>query len=67
MDISLSVKYALVKTNKKSKELAKGINVTGPYVSAISNGHKQAGIDFIVKCALFFDMKVSEFIALGEE
>lgn len=66
MDISLSIKYALVKTNKKSKDLAKGINVTGPYISSISNGHKPASIDFIVKCALFFNMKVSEFIALGE-
>lgn len=66
MDISLSIKYALVKTNTKSKDLAKGINVTEPYVSSIANGHKPASIDFIVKCALFFKMKVSEFIALGE-
>ena len=66
MDISLSIKYALVKTSMKSKDLASGINVTGPYISAVANGHKPASIDFIVKCALFFNMKVSEFIALGE-
>jgi len=66
MDISLSIKYALVKTNKKSKELAKGINVTEPYVSAIANGHKPPSFDFVVKCALFFNMKLSEFVALGE-
>ncbi len=67
MNISLSLKYALVKTGTKAKDLANGINVTNVYISAVANGRKTAGIDFIVKCSFFFGMKVSEFIALGEE
>jgi transcriptional regulator with XRE-family HTH domain len=67
MNIPLSIKYALVKRSKKQKELAASLNVTGSYISAVAAGSKRPSFDFVIKCSLFFNMKVSEFIALGEE
>jgi len=67
MNIPLSIKYALVKHSKKQKELATTLNVTPAYISAVAAGTKKPSLDFVIKCSLFFKMKVSEFIALGEE
>ena len=67
MNIPLSIKYALVKNNSKQKDLAANLNVTGAYISAVAAGKKRPSLDFIVKCAMFFNMKLSEFIALGED
>jgi len=67
MNIPESLEKAYKATKTKQVELAAGINVTKSYVSAIETGVKTAPIGFIVKCSLFFKMKVSEFIALGEE
>lgn len=67
MNIPLSIKYALVKKERKQKELAANLNVTGSYISAVASGSKRPSLDFIIKCAMFFNMKLSEFIALGEE
>ncbi|MBV1928628.1 MAG: helix-turn-helix transcriptional regulator [Gammaproteobacteria bacterium] len=67
MNIPTSLEKAYNLKDKKQVQLAAGINVTKSYVSAIETSIKPAPIGFIVKCALFFNMKVSEFIALGEE
>ena len=67
MNIPLSIKYALVKKDRKQKELAANLNVTGAYISAVASGSKRPSLDFIVKCAMFFNMKLSEFIKLGED
>ena len=67
MNIPLSIKYALVKKDRKQKELAANLNVTGAYISAVAGGTKRPSLDFIVKCAMFFDMNLSEFIKLGED
>ncbi len=67
MNIPTSLEKAYNLKDKKQVQLAAGINVTKAYVSAIETSKKPAPIGFIVKCALFFNMKVSEFIALGEE
>ena len=66
MNIPESLEKAYKATQTKQVNLAAGINVTRSYVSAIERSIKPAPIGFIVKCALFFNMKVSEFIALGE-
>ena len=67
MNIPESLEQAYKLKERKQIQLAAGINVTRSYVSAIENSVKPAPIGFIVKCALFFNMKVSEFIALGED
>lgn len=67
MNIPESLEKAYKLRETKQIKLAAGINVTRSYVSAIERSVKQAPIGFIVKCALFFNMKVSEFIALGED
>lgn len=67
MNIPESLEKAYKLRDTKQTKLAAGINVTRSYVSAIENSVKPAPIGFIIKCALFFNMKVSEFIALGEE
>lgn len=67
MNIPLSIRYALIKKSRKQKDLASSLNVTPAYVSAVTSGVKRPSFDFVIKCAMFFNMKVSEFIALGEE
>ena len=67
MNIPKSLKAAYELRDKKQKDLASGINTTNSYVSAIERSIKQAPIGFIQKCANFFDMKVSDFIKLGED
>ena len=67
MNIPLSIKYALVKEGRKQKELAANLNVTRAYISAVASGSKRPSLDFVFKCAMFFKMKTSVFIALGEE
>lgn len=67
MNIPESLEKAYKLKDKKQISLAAGINVTRSYVSAIENSVKPAPIGFIVKCAAFFNMKVSEFIKLGED
>lgn len=67
MNVSESLKKAYLKTNTNQTELAKGINVTKSYVSAIENAVKSAPIGFIQKASNFFEIPVSEFIKLGEE
>lgn len=67
MNIPLSIKYALVKNNNKQKDLAANLNVTGAYISAVAAGDKRPSLDFVFKCSMFFNMKLSEFIALGED
>jgi transcriptional regulator with XRE-family HTH domain len=67
MNISESLKGCYQKFNSNQVSLAKGINVTKSYVSAIERADKSAPIGFIVKCSNYFGIKVSEFIAMGEE
>lgn len=67
MNISKSLKKAYKLKGTNQTDLAAGINVTKSYVSAIERNVKTAPIGFIVKVALHLDMKVSEFIKLGEE
>ena len=67
MNIPQSLEKAYKLKDKKQVQLAAGINVTKSYVSAIETSIKPAPIGFIQKCAVFFDMKLSEFIALGED
>lgn len=66
MDIGKSIKVALALKGMRSKELAQALGVTQPTVStmcyrATSSGH------MLIRLADAFGMKVSEFVALGED
>ena len=65
MNISKSVKIALAKNEKSMIWLAEQLGVTRQQASVLANKN---GLNTknIEKLAAAFDMKVSEFIALGE-
>lgn len=67
MDISKSLKLALIKNDITSRELARHINVSEQWLSRIRTGHEQASMKLVLKLADYFDLSVSEFIALGEK
>lgn len=65
MNLEKSLRSALFKNNKKINDVAIGLNVTYQHASRWCNGGNIT-INNLKKLADFFDMKLSEFIALGE-
>ena len=65
MNISKSINIALAEREILKKELAEGIGVTPVAISNICSSRTCSG-KMLIKLADFFDMKVSEFVALGE-
>jgi hypothetical protein len=65
MNIKKSVKIALINADKRQGWLANKVGMTDPALSTMlsTNRPHSSAID---KLAAAFDMKVSEFIALGE-
>ncbi len=66
MDIATSTRVGLGRVNRKRPWLAKEIKTSTSYVHQICTG-KKVGIDRIQELAGVFDVKVSVFIAWGEE
>ena len=66
MNVGKSIKVALAKKDMSQAALAKKMGLTHTWVSALANKPK-ASTATIEALALQFDMKVSEFLALGEE
>lgn len=66
MNIGKSIKVALALRSKRSKDLAKALGVTNPTVSTMCTRETASG-QMLIKLATAFDMKVSEFVALGED
>ena len=65
MNISTSIRLALANKNKKAKDLAEGMGVKPQQISNWRKSGRMSA-DNIRAMAKFFDMSVSEFIALGE-
>ena len=65
MNIKKSVKIALAKADKRQGWLAKELGMKDATLSSILHVNKPSSAN-INKLAGAFDMKVSEFIALGE-
>ena len=67
MDSGKSIRVALAKSNFKNKWLAGEMGVKPQYITNLCNGDATLGIKGIVKVSGIFGVKVSEFIAWGED
>jgi len=65
MDTSRSLRYCLADRGMKKKELAHILGVTPVTVTKLVQ-HKSCSHKMLNRLAAVFDMKVSEFVALGE-
>ena len=66
MNIGKSIKVALAVKGMKAKDLASTLGVTAPTVSSMCIRETASG-QMLIMLARSFDMKVSEFVALGED
>lgn len=66
MNVGKSIKVALAKREMNQADLAEKMKASRPYISQLA-GREHAGMGTVVLLADAFDMKVSEFIALGED
>jgi len=65
MNIGRSINVALAKKDMKKVDLVNAFGWSSAYVSRICKS-PEMGMGSVQKLAEFFDMQVSEFIALGE-
>ncbi len=65
MNLKKSLIIALAKNEKTGKELAENIGVTEGTITNMKQGRNQ-NMETVKKIAEYFEMSVSEFIALGE-
>ncbi|MGL4317118.1 MAG: helix-turn-helix domain-containing protein [Pseudomonas sp.] len=66
MNLGKSIKVALAKAGKNQHELAEQMGLSFRFVNRMANS-KTAKMATAEKFATVFGMKVSEFIAIGEE
>lgn len=66
MNIGKSLKMALLKNDMEQSDLAEKIGIHQSNISKISCG-KTITTETLSRLAVAFDMKVSEFIAIGED
>lgn len=66
MNVGKSIKVALAQKGMSQAELAKRMGLTHTWVSALANKPK-ASTATIEALASQFDMKVSDFVRLGED
>lgn len=66
MNVGKSLKIALIKKGMSQTELAKKMGVHDQWVSKLANSESAAQTT-LVGLAEALEMKVSEFVALGEE
>jgi len=65
MDAGKSLQLCLIQHGVRRDDLAKKIEVTPTYISKLCNKRDCSG-SMLTKLAGAFDIKVSEFVALGE-
>lgn len=66
MNAAKSMKIAMAQREMNQVELAKKAGVTQPSISGLANRSNWNG-ESLVKIAAAFGLKVSEFVALGED
>lgn len=66
MNVGKSLKVALARSGISQVELARRMGLTHTWVSALAN-KPEASTATIKSLSIQFDMKVSEFVALGED
>ena len=66
MNISRSIKLALVYRDMKGQDLAEKLGVSPAYISGIVTGKRVPSLDRLQTISKELDYDLSEFIALGE-
>ncbi len=66
MNISRSIKLALVYRDMKGQDLAEKLGVSPAYISGIVTGKRVPSLDRLQTISKELDYVLSEFIALGE-
>ncbi len=66
MDIKESILNAQFLRKLKNYEVSEQSGISGTYYSTLRSGAKVPSLDLVKTLADVFNMKVSEFIALGE-
>jgi len=66
MNVGKSVRVAMAKRDMKPADLCKLMGASRQYIGQLMN-QEQSGIGTVSKLAELFGMKVSEFLALGED
>lgn len=66
MNVGKSIKHALVKKGMNQTQLAAQMHRTRVWVNQLANS-RSASMATVESLAAAFDMKVSDFLALGEE
>lgn len=67
MDTAKSIRVALAKAGISQMELAVKAGTSGAYISHLANGRAHLQGKLLVRISEAFGLKVSEFIALGED
>ena len=67
MNVALSMKVALTKRDMTQAVLAERLKSSPSYISALAKGKAAPSEDMLKRMCEVLDMKVSEFIALGED
>lgn len=67
MNLAKSIKLALVNANMTQRTLAKSLKTTPAHMSRLANGKAHMNTQVLAHVARLFGMKVSEFVALGED
>lgn len=66
MNAGKSIKMAMAKRDMTPKDLADRMDVSRQYVGQLMNS-EHIGMGTLSSLAVIFDMKVSEFVRLGED
>jgi plasmid maintenance system antidote protein VapI len=64
-DIRKSYKQALLNTDKKAKDVAESMGIKSGALSSMTSNDRNITIKTLTALAAQFDMKPSEFLALG--
>lgn len=67
MNLPKSLKIALINKGITQRSLAESVGTTDAHISNLSTGRAQLQGEMLKKIAKSLDMKVSEFVALGED
>ena len=67
MDIQLSIRIALARSNIRACQLAEGANISKGGLSEVMSGKVNPSLKYVEKLANEMGYKVSDFIALGEK
>lgn len=66
MNVGKSIKHALVKCDMNQTQLAEKLSLTRVWMNRLANS-RTASMATVEMLASAFDMKVSDFLALGED